>query len=161
MKSVLVLGAALSISTLASADVVSFQFSLDGLQESPPNASPGIGQATVMLDTVTGNVNVTGTFEGLIGTTTAAHIHGLAAPGVNAGVILALTIDVGVTSGSFTGAGTLTAPQTLGMVDGLTYINVHTTFAPGGEIRGQVVPASSTCAALSLAGLAGMRRRRR
>jgi hypothetical protein len=66
-----------------------------------------------------------------------AHIHGLAPKGMNAGVIVALQ-TTGGTSGEFSGVGTLTDEQAQGMLDGLTYINVHTFQHPGGEIRGQV-----------------------
>ena len=41
--------------------------------------------------------------------------------------------------GSFTGTGTL-LPSVLGyVIDGLTYINIHSSFADGGEVRGQVI----------------------
>ena len=38
------------------------------------------------------------------------------------------------------GTQTLTLEQFGYLLDGLTYINVHTTINPGGEIRGQVMP---------------------
>jgi hypothetical protein len=41
-------------------------------------------------------------------------------------------------AGTITGGGTLTAVQVQGMLDGLTYVNLHTDLIPGGEIRGQV-----------------------
>lgn len=148
------------LSSTALADVKVYNIYIDGLQEVPPVATPGLGQATITLDTVTGNVNVSGTFSDLIGNTTAAHVHGLAGPGVNAGVLFGLTIDLGVTSGSFTGMGTLSGPNIQGMLDGLTYINIHTTFRPGGEIRGQIVPAPGAAGVLALAGVAACRRRR-
>ncbi|GJM19851.1 MAG: CHRD domain-containing protein [Phycisphaeraceae bacterium] len=150
------------VAGVGQAEIVAFEAYLDGLQEVGPNASPGTGYATGTLDTVTFEVNLSGTFQDLIGTTTVSHIHGLAPVGVNAGVILGLTIDGGVTDGSFTGAGTLTAAQAQGLLDGLTYINVHTTTFAGGEIRGQifVVPAPAGAALLGLGGLVLARRRR-
>ncbi len=45
---------------------------------------------------------------------------------------------VGDMAGTITGGGTLTAGQVQGMLDGLTYVNLHTDFRPGGELRGQV-----------------------
>ncbi|MCK6477470.1 MAG: CHRD domain-containing protein [Phycisphaerales bacterium] len=143
----------------ANAAIVVYNFSMDGAQEVPPVATPGFGSATVTLNTDTGQVSLTGTYNDLIGTVTAAHIHGLAAPGSNAGVILALT-HTGGTSGTLTGAGVFSAANIQGMLDGLTYVNVHTTFKAGGEIRGQVVPAPASIGLLGLAGLVASRRRR-
>ncbi|MBL8963208.1 MAG: CHRD domain-containing protein [Phycisphaeraceae bacterium] len=143
----------------ANAAIVVYNFGLDGLQEVPANASPGIGSATVTLDTVSGAVSVTGTYSGMIGTVTAAHIHGLAPVGVNAGILIHLT-HTGGTSGTLGGGGVLSAANIQGMLDELTYINVHTTFLPGGEIRGQVVPTPASLALMGLGGLAGLRRRR-
>ena len=78
------------------------------------------------------------TYEGLTGTAFAAHIHGLTPPGTNAPVIVPLTATGG-TSGAITGGGTLTNPtQVQAMLDGLTYVNLHTDMSPGGEIRGQI-----------------------
>lgn len=114
-----------------------FSFGMDGSQEQPPNGSPGTGSCSVFLDELSGNVSVGCNYSGLAGTTLAAHIHGLAPRGINAGVIVPLT-TVGAMAGTITGGGTLTAGQVQGMLDGLTYVNLHTSFRPGGELRGQV-----------------------
>ncbi len=114
-----------------------FEFDMDGSQEVPPNISLGRAACGVTLDEATGNVSVGCTYEGMTGITAAAHIHGLAQPGVNASVIVPLT-EIGDRSGTITGGGTLTPAQVQGMLDGLTYVNLHTDFKPGGEIRGQI-----------------------
>jgi len=131
--------AALSLAGAASADIIVYDITLTGSQEVPPNASPGTGTAQVVLNTATGGVTVTGSYSGMLANVTAAHIHGLAAANANAGVIVGLT-PTGGTSGSISGSGTLTAGQITGMQNGLTYVNVHSTALPGGEIRGQIVP---------------------
>ncbi len=151
--------AALAASAAQARPVHIFNFSLDGLQEVPPNASPGIGNATVTLDDVTGAVSVSGSYSGLLAAVTAAHIHGLAPVGANAGVIVGLNVTGG-TAGTITGNGVLTAAQITGMIGGLTYINVHSQILPGGEIRGQIVPAPAPLALLALSGLVAGRRRR-
>ncbi|MCC6427377.1 MAG: CHRD domain-containing protein [Phycisphaerales bacterium] len=160
MRKLALFGAALvaAVAGSSSAAIVVYNFSMDGLQEVPAVVTTGNGQATVTLDTVSGAVSVTGTYQELIGTVTASHIHGLAAPGSNAGVIVTLN-HTGGSTGTISGNGVLTATQIQGMLDGLTYVNVHSTFKAGGEIRGQVVPAPASLALLGLAGLAGRRRR--
>ena len=42
-----------------------------------------------------------------------------------------------------TGGGTLTPEQVEGMLDGLTYVNVHSDLHPPGEIRGQIAGGGS------------------
>ena len=134
------------------ATVWSLEAALDGLQETPPNASPGFGVASLSLDDVSGVVTVTsGSFSGLLSPATAMHIHGPAAPGVAAGVLIPLSVTLG-TSGTFSGGGPLPPPLVADMLGGFTYLNIHTSAFPGGEIRGQisVVPEPSIIA------LAGM-----
>ena len=84
-----------------------------------------------------GEVAVGCSYDGLVGDAFAAHIHGPAGPGSNGPVILPLTPS-GATSGVITGGGTLTPMQVQQILEGQTYINLHTATFPGGEIRGQI-----------------------
>jgi hypothetical protein len=143
----------------ALAGIRTYEFTLDGLQENPPVATPATGDCTVTLDDVSFAVNLNCTFSGLIGTANNAHIHGLAPVGTNTGVILPLSFTA-ATSGTITGNGILTAVNAQGMIDGLTYVNLHSTFRPGGEIRGQIVPEPTSLMMLGLGSLIVMRRRR-
>jgi hypothetical protein len=76
---------------------------------------------------------------------TAAHIHGPATVTQNAGVLVPLTTPTAPTvTGSFTGADItasgVSADSLLVLLRaGLTYVNVHTSANPPGEIRGQLV----------------------
>jgi hypothetical protein len=115
-----------------------YRFSMDGAQEPGGTGSAGTGECTVILIESSGSVSVSCTYQGLTGTANNAHIHGLSPPGVNSGVIVPLT-QTGGTSGSITGGGVLSPELVQGMLDGLTYVNLHSTFKPGGEIRGQIV----------------------
>jgi bifunctional N-acetylglucosamine-1-phosphate-uridyltransferase/glucosamine-1-phosphate-acetyltransferase GlmU-like protein len=112
---------------------------LSGAQEVPTNASTGTGSVTVTLNRTTGAVSVTGNFSGLSSNATAAHIHGPAAIGSNAAVLIPLTIPQS-TSGSVTGSGTMTQIQMNDMIGGMTYVNVHSEDFPDGELRAQIVP---------------------
>jgi hypothetical protein len=94
---------------------------------------------TARLDRTTGAVTVDGTFTGLTSKVTAAHIHGPAAPGVNAPIIVPLTVT-GDTSGTVSGTGTMTSGQMNDMIGGMTYVNIHSMMFPEGEIRAQIMP---------------------
>jgi hypothetical protein len=140
---------------------------LSGSQEVPANGSLGQGLCTVTMDDVTGAVSVTGNYSGLSTSATLAHIHGLAPPGSNAGIIVSLTPSGG-TSGTVSGSGSLTPAQVTGMLAGNTYVNIHTTSLPAGEIRGQITTAVPSMpwsyvagfTMLALAGCAFVLRRR-
>lgn len=156
------------IGTSVSAATLTFDANLDGLQEVPPNASPAFGFAELTLNDVSGAVTITtGTYQDLLGGSSGAHIHGLSGPGVASGIIIGLTLDTpGATTGTFSGGGTLTAPQIAGMIAGDTYVNIHSSVFPGGEIRGQLFqvtvpePSSIVLVCASLAGLFVFRRKK-
>lgn len=120
----------------ASADVHVLNASMDGAQEVPPAPTTATGSAVITVDDVSGYVQVSGSYTGLNAAAAAAHLHGPAAPGSNAGILLALTATGG-TSGTFSGAGLLTSTQVSAILSGMSYVNVHTGSFPGGEIRGQ------------------------
>lgn len=162
---------------------------LSGPAESPPNASPGTGFTQVDYDTVAHTMRVQTTFSGLIGPTTASHIHAATAvPGVGTAMVATQTpsfagFPLGVTSGSMdttfdmtlstsynpsfitAHGGTVATAETFfiqSLNDGTAYLNIHSSTFPGGEIRGfLLVPAPSGAALLGLAGLVATRRRTR
>lgn len=88
-------------------------------------------------DDVSNQLSYTITYTNLQGSISAMHFHGDAAAGANAGVKMGIT----------TGASPISATATVaeadepGVLNGLWYINIHTSTNGGGEIRGQVMSA--------------------
>ena len=130
----LALAGSLGLWGVGNAVIVNMQATLQGSQEVPPNGSTATGSGTMVVDTDTNTLTYNISFSGLSAPQTAAHFHGPAAPGVNAGVIFGL----GLGSPQI-GVWNMTDQQETWVLGGLTYVNVHTTAFPGGEIRGQVL----------------------
>jgi hypothetical protein len=125
----------------------------------------------VTVDTVTNMLTINVSFSGLLSPTVASHIHCCVPPGVNAGVATAVPsfpgFPLGVTTGTYlqtfdltlvstynpafitANGGTVAGAQAAfitGLVNGQTYLNIHTSMFQGGEIRGQLqaVPEPAT-----------------
>jgi hypothetical protein len=81
MKTLLALFTGLVFATSAAAIPITFTASLDGPSESPPNASPGTGSTTVIIDAVAHTLRVIVDFQGLLAGVTASHIHVINGPG--------------------------------------------------------------------------------
>lgn len=172
----------------ASAALVPFAATLRGTNENPVNNSPAIGSMSIILDDVANTLTINGSFSGLTGNTTQAHIHAPAGVGVNAGVAVGNPslpgFPIGVTNGSQNNAvvdlnnvanfnnafvtnnggtvATARAAFLTALNAGNTYFNIHTSTFGGGEIRGQLiaVPEPSTCALVGIASLLFAARRR-
>jgi hypothetical protein len=163
---VLAVGAA----TSANAALITYVANLDGPSESPANASPGVGFTQVDYDNVAHTLRVQVTFSGLLGTTTASHIHAATAiAGVSTAGVATTTpsfaiFPLGVTSGAFDNTldmlqassynpayvaahgGTTTQAETdlvAAIAAGKAYLNIHTLVVPGGEIRGFLLPLAT------------------
>ena len=104
----------------------------------PPAASTASGTADVTFDTASKMLTWTVTYKGLTGKPTAAHFHGPAAVGANAGPVVGLT---GSLDSPIKGSFTLNDKQASELEAGMWYLNVHTSKYADGEIRGQVVKA--------------------
>lgn len=109
--------------------------SIDGGQEVPANTSAGTGVAQCIIDTSSNTLFYHIEFSGLSGAENNAHIHGYAPPGVNAGVLTPLPLG-----SPKIGAWVYPAGDEPNILAGLTYVNIHSTTFPGGEIRGQILP---------------------
>jgi hypothetical protein len=133
MLATLALGTAIALAGPAFAEKM--KATLDGKSEVPPTTSAGKGTADVDYDAATKKMSWKLTYSGLSGNPTAAHFHGPAEPGKNAGV--AVAIPAAALSPA-EGSATLTDAQAADLMAGKFYINIHTAANPGGEIRGQV-----------------------
>lgn len=136
-------GSAAGAVLLASASpsfaaTTTFKADLKGSTEVPPNQTAGTGSITATYDPATKQLTWNGTFSGLTGPATAAHIHGPAEAGKNAGVAVWLSEKGKPLESPFKGSATLTEAQANDLMAGLWYVNVHTAANPGGELRGQL-----------------------
>lgn len=130
----LLAGASLLLGASAHAAIHEMVCVLMSAQEVPVNVSTATGCGTFTVDTAANTLTYSIVVGGLSSAETAAHIHGAASPGVNAGVLHALA--VGATK---TGVWNFTEAQQGDILGGRMYVNVHTANNPGGEVRGQIV----------------------
>jgi hypothetical protein len=112
---------------------------LSGASEVPPTIGSGSGLLQATLDKQSRVLTWSLAVAGLSGPVTAAHFHGPAAPGENAGV--AIPIAAGLKSPD-NGVVTLSTAQVEDLLAGKWYVNVHTAANPNGEVRGQVMLGS-------------------
>jgi hypothetical protein len=191
LMAALVAAATLSAAGAAQSAVLVYRADLSAANEVPTNVSAGTGFGIFTIDDVLNTMQVAITFSGLSGTTTASHLHCCAPSGSNAGVATQVPtfsgFPLGVTSGVYSHLFDLTLTSTYnptfvtshggtaasaeaallaGIASQQSYLNIHSTVVPGGEIRGQLlaVPEPGTWAMMILGfGLAGagLRTRRR
>ena len=127
--------AALVLATPSMAAMVNLKADLKASNEVPPNDSKGTGTLTTTYDDASKKLTWKGSTKGLSGPATAAHFHGPAESGKNAGVAVPIT---GAEKDSFEGSATLTDAQASDMMAGKWYVNVHTATNKAGELRGQL-----------------------
>ena len=143
----LALLAAIAIPTSAiGAAKRTFHVRLTGAKEVPRNSSNATGTASFTISRNGRSIRYRLTAHGLHGKPTAAHIH-LGGRKVAGGIMIALKLrpfhppaSGVVTKKSFTPVGSVkTFAQAIRAIRaGKTYVNIHTTKFPAGEIRGQI-----------------------
>jgi hypothetical protein len=131
---VLACAGALAFASPSLAAMVNFKADLKASNEVPPGNSKGTGQVTATYDTASKKLSWKCSYSGLSGPATAAHFHGPAAPGKNAGVM----VPINPHGPSFSGSATLNEAQANALMAGQIYVNIHTAANKAGEIRGQM-----------------------
>lgn len=157
------LALALALAGGSAAHAQIYKGTLSGANEIPAITTNGSGIAVVSLNTTTRELHVKTTFSGLTGNTTSSHIHCCTVQPANAGVATTTPtftgFPTGVTSGSFDAIFSTSATTTwnasfitanggtpagaeaaflAGLNAGQSYFNIHSSFAAGGEIRGNL-----------------------
>jgi len=128
------IAALLAFAVPGYAETVKFKADLTGASEVPPNTSKATGTVTATYDTATKQLSWKGSYSGLSGPATAAHFHGPAPAGKNAGV----AVPIKESASPFEGSATLTDAQAADLMGGNWYVNIHTDANKGGELRGQL-----------------------
>ena len=127
-------------STMPANTTITFNATLNGASETPPNASTGTGTAIFTYNTATNVLSGSVTFAGI--TATAAHIH-YGAVGVAGPVVFPLGSSPITSPISFTSVP-LTTTQSTELLANQFYVNVHSAAFPNGEIRGQLLQPNPT-----------------
>ena len=118
---------------------IMFTSILTGEAEVPAVATSARGVATFNMNGTMDTLFINGTFAGLSGKITGAHIHN-APPDASGGVLIGLSAFVkGNQLMGFVTGESLTKSNVKAMLEGNTYLNIHTEANPNGEIRGQLM----------------------
>jgi CHRD domain len=162
-KTILVFSAFLAFSGVAYADErdndggLEFKARLTAAQEVPENPSEATGDIEVEFDKGFTKMEIELKVRNTVGTITRAHFH-CARSGENGPIVFGIfdpgpfpvsdTVEGFLTNADYTGADCVPttgrvinnlASLAFAMRDGLIYANVHTSFRPGGEVRGQMI----------------------
>jgi hypothetical protein len=168
MTAIVLGGTALALSPAAEGNGGSkvIRAQLSGFQETPlALSSAGSGSFRARIDKATQTISYQLSYDGLEGTVTQAHIH-LGSPSQTGGVSVFLCSNLGngpvgtqaCPPAPATITGTIQAANVIGPAgQGIaagefaellaairadsTYVNVHSTLYPGGEIRSQLEPS--------------------
>lgn len=159
--------AAVLMAASTSGQAQTLHATLEGYQEVPTLSTAGTGNFRARIDKPTGTIYWQLSYAGLEADALQAHIH-VGAHGTNGGVSVFLCSNLGTAPAgtlpcpprSAELSGVITAGNVLGPVmqgigagqfdelvaamrRGVTYVNVHSTDRPTGEIRGQITEGAA------------------
>lgn len=98
------------------------------------------GTVTGALDTKTRKLTFSIDYSGLSGPITAAHFHGPAGSGKEAGVLVPIKAPY---ASPINGTATLSPAEVTELRHGEIYVNLHTAAHPDGEARAQLVASTA------------------
>ncbi len=107
---------------------------LRGVYEIPKAITPASGSGMFYVDTKNNSIEYHIAYKKLKGEEISAHIHGFS--GVNSNSPVIFDLDLGEHK---TGVLFYDEEQEAEILAGKTYVNIHSTSFPNGEIRGQIV----------------------
>lgn len=183
LLSIVLIGSLMS----AQASVFLYNVSFSDAGEAFP--SPGAtGSGTVSYDNVAKTLTLSASFSGLLGPVTQSHIHVSPTPFSGSGGIAVTSpslpgFPIGITSGTYANTLNMTLASSYNsgyltanggtpasaeaafaghVAAGRAYWNIHTSYGPGGEIRGflTLVPEPSALAIVGLGAVALARSRK-
>jgi len=168
---VLAVVVALATTAPAVASQSIYTAQLSGSSEVPPTASTGTGFVAITIDFALVTMRVQASFTSLESLDIAAHVHCCAPAGTNVAVAALFPgFPLGATSGTYDNTIDMTLASSYnaafiassggtvsqafnalvaGMNAGDSYVDIHTSVFPGGEIRGALVAAPAFQSALS------------
>jgi CHRD domain len=135
--------ALMALAAAASAQLSLFHADQTGAQEVPPVVTNGTGTFDILVTGAPGSYKLTfvGAYSGLTGNYTVSHLH-QAPAGSNGGVVLDIGpfhTPSGTTAGSWKGTNVPVSDALVtALAAGNIYVNTHSSFKTGGELRGQL-----------------------
>lgn len=149
-RGLIFVGAFAGLAAVTSAQIVQFNATINGAQETPANSSPATGSAVMMYDVSKNTYDLIVTINNLSNTIGNSHIHEAAA-GTAGGVV----VPFGGESLYARNGNTVTAEfkgtysgNVKTLLSGGSYYNLHTSQFPGGEVRGQLIPQKKRLTAI-------------
>lgn len=155
-----VLVAIFGVAASSHAILYTFNNPINGAQEVPSVVTAGSGTVSGSFDSVTRLFTLNVTVNNLTGNVTDAHVH-KGVVGVSGGVVFGLGGTRGSQSYTLAHQSTISAAQAVDLLANAWYVNVHTSFRTGGEVRGQILPVPEPMTMVVLgAGIIAAARRR-
>jgi len=110
----------------------------NGSLQVPENSSAAVANLSGTYNANANLLKYNVVWTGLSTTATAAHFHGIAAPGITANALYPLNVDINGLSGTASGEITVADSVENALLSGRIYYDIHSAEFPDGEIRGPV-----------------------